>query len=1110
MSILIQSAFPFKLDDFQIQAVNAMTNAKSVIISAPTGSGKTLIGEAAILLALASGMRAFYTTPLKALSNQKFYDFQAQFGADRVGLLTGDSSINRDADVVVMTTEIYRNMLYAAESGDMVGGVLGAVGVVDSVYAVVLDEFHYMNDRDRGTVWEESVIISPPHIVLVALSATMANVKDVQNWMTHVHGPTELIVSDYRPVPLSFGFCRRQGLEPLFDTRRSVKSGRKNGTSRPLINAKLLDDPLTMELISKAVKQRVGGVSRKKGGLGSVMDNLDEVLTIAQNSRRRASYRETPSFPFVVRCLRRKNLLPAIIFLFSRDGCDRAAMEILDEQEALVNSQEKSVLQERVAQFRRENPGVVVEDRLELARNGIASHHAGMLPLWKSFVESLFQDGLIKVVFATETLAAGINMPARTTVISALSKRRGEEGHVLLSTSEVLQMAGRAGRRGKDVVGHSIILRSPFEGPLHAYHLVTKGLDSLESKFTPSYGMVLNLLKRRSIEDSKLLLEKSFGSYLASSLSGVADEMKSKKQVKREKMIELMKYCKELLESVKTKDLVMYQKTRERFKAERRSLVYLEEQRREERMKEVDEKLAFASIGTSLLLQSLPRKKRRLKSGKSDELDFYIEAEDIDVEEELMEDDSKFSSDGNPSKIAYKSALFLGIYPEKIASLPYYVAVTDANTLFFVSSLHIAYVGECELKEEMNDVIEFPSSDEWSTAGRRRFRAEGSEETKKFVKYIREVSMNEIPFTESDSAILEQQSRVDLRKEQLKSLEIHSRSDRLELIKAGRAFSILSEKYGNELLKQSEEEIPSNSSWNDFMSVVRILQEFGYIDENHKVTSLGKLGAAVRTENEIWLSTVLTSEEIQNLYPQQFAAALSAVISDSRMRNDVYLDFELSPELESVCVDLQFLANRIIRSQEQNGIYFSAMVDRQEASLTEAWASGMLWNELLSRTSLQEGDICRKLRRVMDALRQIPHLPIVSESLRTNARRALTLMDRYPVSDDITYSGDSGEQRFGEDEDIEIADGEAEMYSSEELEEENESEKDEHIDFSVYAKENVNGNGMRNVMDDDDEEESIDDDEIELDDELNLILLDESELNENQKYKAFDDDDDDH
>ena len=540
-SLDLNQLFPFQLDQFQLEAIAALNAKKSIVVCAPTGSGKTLIGEYAIYKALSENRRVFYTTPLKALSNQKLRDFRDRFGSENVGLLTGDTSVNRDAPILVMTTEIFRNMLYGTPIGEVGTSLVG-------VEVVVLDECHYMNDKARGTVWEESIIYCPPDVQLVALSATVANSGQLTDWIGKVHGATELIYSDFRPVPLQFHFASPKGLFPLLDN-----SGKK-------INPRLRGNPRNLKKDANGKPPRF----------------------------------ESPGLPFVISQLQQRDMLPAIYFIFSRKGCDQAVNQL--DKMSLVNEAEAQQLEIQIDAFLAANPEVGRSQYISSLYRGIASHHAGILPAWKGLVEELFQQGLIKVVFATETLAAGINMPARTTVISSLSKRT-DRGHRLLTASEFLQMAGRAGRRGMDAVGYVVTVQSPYEGAKDAAHLATAQADPLVSQFTPSYGMVLNLLQTHSIDEVRDLVERSFGQYLAG--LAMAPQQESIQELAKE--IELLE---EQLASIDLNLLEGYEKLRDRLREERRLHKILFQQSEEQRLKELASYIPYVLTGTLLIIKS--------------------------------------------------------------------------------------------------------------------------------------------------------------------------------------------------------------------------------------------------------------------------------------------------------------------------------------------------------------------------------------------------------------------------------------------------------------------------------------------------------------------------
>lgn len=465
--------FPFELDEFQKDACECINSGKSVVVCAPTGAGKTVIAQHAIHRALEEGKRIFYTTPLKALSNQKYYDFGEKYGQDKVGLLTGDTSINRNAQIVVMTTEVFRNMLYGTNFGSVTDNM-------KDVKYVVLDEVHYMNDEQRGTVWEESIIYCPTNVQIIALSATVANADELTDWINTVHSKTELVNTDFRPVPLRFYY---------FDS------------SQP---SKLLPLLTPSGQLNKKIKPEKRVFGKK-----------------LQNKR---SYVKD-----IIRNLQENDMLPAIYFTFSRKKCDEQ-MEKCSSLE-LVTKGEQAQIRQFIDEYIAENPHLYNNKHIEYLLQGVASHHAGLLPAWKNLVEKLFQKGLIKVVFATETLAAGINMPARSTVISSTSKRT-DSGHRMLTASEFLQMSGRAGRRGMDEVGYVTIVGTQFQSPEEVAELVLSDANPLESRFSPSYSMVLNLLQRFSLEEAKELILKSFGYF--SSGSRLQPLLKAQEQIDNE------------------------------------------------------------------------------------------------------------------------------------------------------------------------------------------------------------------------------------------------------------------------------------------------------------------------------------------------------------------------------------------------------------------------------------------------------------------------------------------------------------------------------------------------------------------------------------------------
>ncbi len=464
-----EASVGFPLDRFQLDAMDALDEGSNVVVAAPTGSGKTMVALYAIERAIKDGRKVFYTTPLKALSNQKYLELCQRFGSDRVGLLTGDNVTNREAPVVVMTTEVLRNMIYTSSDA------------LERLDSVVLDEIHYLADAARGPVWEEVIVHLRPGVRVLCLSATVSNVAELAGWVRAVRGRTVEVVSAKRPVALEnlhmFGDRNADGVV----TVPTLVKGRPN----PAV---------------------IGGRSAMAGPPGS--------------SRRTATRRlYTPGRSEVLEALRDAARLPAIYFVFSRAGCERAATQARRSLRGLTDSKERS----RIDSIARNHTASLTEDDLGALgfsewlgamRAGFAAHHAGLVPQFKEAVEECFSDGLVKVVFATETLSLGINMPARTVVVESLTKFNGAS-HELLTPSEYAQLAGRAGRRGLDPVGYAVTLRSPFVPFDTVAEIVASGDHTLRSSFRPSYNMALNLVARYSPSEARHLLDLSFAQYRA-------------------------------------------------------------------------------------------------------------------------------------------------------------------------------------------------------------------------------------------------------------------------------------------------------------------------------------------------------------------------------------------------------------------------------------------------------------------------------------------------------------------------------------------------------------------------------------------------------------------
>ncbi|MFM7471644.1 MAG: DEAD/DEAH box helicase [Nodosilinea sp.] len=868
--------FSFPLDDFQHQAIAALDSGKSVVVCAPTGSGKTLVGEYAIHRALAHGKRVFYTTPLKALSNQKLRDFRQQFGDHQVGLLTGDLSINRDAAIVVMTTEIFRNMLYGTRIGET-GTTL------QQVEAVVLDECHYMNDRQRGTVWEESIIYCPREIQLLALSATVENSGQLTDWLDQVHGPTELIYSDFRPVPLQFYYCTNSRLMPLLD------SSQKKGNPQLKKHRRQPRQP----------GQRVG-------------------LT------------------FVVSQLQQRDMLPAIYFIFSRRGCDKAVDELSGL--SLVNDREAEELKHRIDTFLAHNPDAGRAGQVAPLYRGIAAHHAGILPLWKGLVEELFQAGLIKVVFATETLAAGINMPARTTVIASLSKRT-DSGHRLLTSSEFLQMAGRAGRRGMDQQGYVVTIDSPFEGWREAVHLATSGADPLVSQFTPSYGMVLNLLQTHSLEEAKDLIERSFGQYLASlHLQPQQEEIQRLEQE--------IAYHQSQLDTVDPDILADYAKLKDRLKEDRRLLKILQQQAAAILAEDIAGVVPFAIPGTLLSLK-----------GKH-----------IPTAEPL------------PAVLVTRIA--------GSGQFPYLVCLTQTNYWYVISATDVVGLhADIPRLRAVDGLV--PPPDLPPIVGQYR---RGNDQTASLAAAI------STPPSLADLApeVKHQHDQVQALELQLNQHPAQRWDHPGHLLKRQKHLTTLGQTLADRQAKLGQY---TGRYWQEFLNIMTVLKHFGALVDS-RPSELGEMAAAIRGENELWLALALASGQFDQLQPAQLAAACAALVTENS-RPDSWCRYQLSARVEETLTGLHGLRRQLFQQQHRLRILAPIWLEYDLVPLVEQWALQVDWVSLCSHASLDEGDIVRMLRRTLDLLSQIPHVPYISDRLRHQARTAGDLLNRFPVNEEI-------------------------------------------------------------------------------------------------------------
>ncbi|KAK9908752.1 hypothetical protein WJX75_002337 [Coccomyxa subellipsoidea] len=954
----ITSVLPFALDKFQAQSVEILLRGSSVVVSAPTGAGKTVIAEAATIAMLARGQRVIYTTPLKALSNQKLYEMRQRFGADMVGLQTGDASLNLDSSIVVMTTEVLRNIMYRTDSSGP--GESQAVERLNDVGLVVLDEVHYLGDPSRGSVWEEVIINCPAHIQLCAMSATVANADDLGAWIDEVHGSCETVVTRYRPVPLDwyFGFAAGGSahLLPLFSGKgRALNSALRRSEPEKYIG---VDWGRWDHL--KSSKFRDG----KEGEDGEVMLDYDE-----------PRWKRMPSLDEVVMSLADRAMLPAIYFIFSRAACDNAAL-LLDKQGvSLTTPDEQIQILYELESLRADQPEAVREPLVSALVKGFASHHAGLLPGWKGIVESLFQQGILKVVFATETLAAGINMPARSTIISSLSRRR-DQGIQMLTHNELLQMAGRAGRRGYDTTGNCVVLQSRFEDPEDVHGIIMRGPEALQSQFSTGYGMVLNLLHSRSLAEAREFIQRSFSNYLGG--TGYKRRLQEIQQMEeRAATLAEQAAAAEGLEGSVDEVVARYEKAKARLREEKRTLKLLIEQAVESRAAAARDFLAFLGMPRTVGLD--------------------LAADDIDAAQPLP-------------ALAVAEVDFLAapeLDPRADPSDTRYLCLTADNRLVQVRAAQIAAVMEGDLAGEAGRaaaaVVEAADAARaWSAGKGGAFYAQGTGATAVLAtripqaQYIAPLELE--PEVEDGVGLCRERvaaARADA--DRAKSDVGLRQAVRPDL--RARAKATILQRRAGEMRAALEGQL--SSAWQRFQDVTAVLVAAGALAGNNlQAQPLGEVARQITGENELWLAKALTNAALQDLAAPQLAGALAALVAgESVSRPSISAAYEPSQAICDAIEALEEEREQLYDLQMQADIAAPLSVDLRLSGVVEAWAAGSTWEQTMTDCNLDDGDVARLLNRTMDLLKQTSHCRDLLPALRKEARKAVHAMNRKPISD---------------------------------------------------------------------------------------------------------------
>ena len=946
--------YDFPLDAFQEEACGAVERGEGVLVAAPTGAGKTVVGEFAVHLGLVRGLKTFYTAPIKALSNQKYLNLVARHGQERVGLLTGDTSVNPHADVVVMTTEVLRNMLYSG-SNDL-----------DRLGFVVMDEVHYLADRFRGPVWEEVIIHLPAEVQVISLSATVSNAEEFGDWLGQVRGRTAVVVSEERPVPLTQHMMVGRRLLPLYshpadpaepntaaDTAAATaeseraeqpeQSEQKERTGQPPLNPELL------KAIKHARRAAASGGSSKNGYRGRGGGGTQPWKRSARGGRAprrgeggaRTARLKPPSRLQVVTALESARLLPAIVFVFSRAGCEQAVHQVVSAGVDLTTEAEaariRDVIERRTADIPVGDLGVLgFHFWAHALERGVAAHHAGLLPVFKETVEELFSAGLVKVVYATETLALGINMPARTVVLESLRKWNGS-AHVTLSPGEYTQLTGRAGRRGIDVEGHAVVLAADDVEPATVSSLASRRTYPLVSAFRPTYNMAVNLLERMPRTRVREVLEQSFAQFQAD--RGVV-ELAAQARRKRRSL--------EGLEKDMTCRLGDFREYASLRQAIADAEADLSRDKAAARRSETGRTMSSLGRGDVVVF----RKGRRRRHG---------------IVLEVGADRT-----GTPT------ITVLG-EDSRVASL---TPDTAPDGVMRVGALRVADSVDPHRPRDRDRLVQrlvdaLRSGDLEGDTKRTRTRSSRAQARR-------------------DSAI----ENLEHLRHKMRSHPCHGCPDREEHARVGRKWSRA--KTDAERLQQRIE-TRTGTIARLFDAVCQVLLELGYlrpVDRGHperelRVTGAGKVLARIYAERDLLIAECLRTGVFEDLSASELAGALSACVYEPRLSaQSIGLPVAPGSRLGQ-CLRAQLgVSHRIHDLESLARIEASSGAEPALAGSVQAWCDGAQLADILDATELTAGDFVRWCKQLLDVVGQIASLSPPPDASPEQARAVTSLSMR--------------------------------------------------------------------------------------------------------------------
>ena len=935
--------YDFPLDPFQEEACAAVERGEGVLVAAPTGAGKTVVGEFAVHLGLARGHKAFYTTPIKALSNQKYLDLVARHGEEHVGLLTGDTSVNPHADVVVMTTEVLRNMLYSG-SRDL-----------DRLGFVVMDEVHYLADRFRGPVWEEVIIHLPAEVQVISLSATVSNAEEFGDWLGQVRGRTAVVVSEKRPVPLTQHMMVGRRLLPLYSRPIDVAElTGAAGTAESEQSEQAAQPPLNPELL-KAVKQArraaaSGGSSKnsyRSRGSGSARGPQPWKRSAggARAPRRgeggaRTARLKPPSRLQVVKALETARLLPAIVFVFSRAGCEQAVNQVVSTGVDLTTEAEaariREVIERRTADIPAGDLGVLgFRFWAHALERGVAAHHAGLLPVFKETVEELFSAGLVKVVYATETLALGINMPARTVVLESLRKWNGS-AHVTLSPGEYTQLTGRAGRRGIDIEGHAVVLATDDLEPATVSSLASRRTYPLVSAFRPTYNMAVNLLERMPRARAREVLEESFAQFQAD--RGVV-ELAAQARRKRRSL--------EGLEKDMTCRLGDFREYASLRQAIADAEADLSRDKSASRRSETGRTMSSLGRGDVVVF----RKGRRRRHG----IVLQVGADRT----------------GNPT------VTVLGEDSRVVALTP----DTAPDGVMRVGVLRVADSVDPHRPRDRDRLVQrlVDALRAGDLEGGKRTRTRSSRAQAR-----------------RDSAI----ENLERLRHEMRSHPCHGCPDREEHARVGRKWS-RAQAEAERLQRRIETRTGTIARL--FDAVCEVLLELGYlrpVDRGHperelRVTGAGKVLARIYAERDLLIAECLRTGVFEDLSAAELAGALSACVYEPRLSaQSIGLPVAPASRLGQ-CLRAQLgVSHRIHDLEFLARIEASSGAEPALAGAVQAWCDGAQLADILDATELTAGDFVRWCKQLLDVVGQIASLSPPPDAAPEQARAVTDLSMR--------------------------------------------------------------------------------------------------------------------